>query len=426
MKILHLNTFDHGGAAVAAIRLHKALLAQGIESSMMFLNMTNYDIPSTFSYNHPGKKRPGFIHRQLIRLKNRVSPPRLTKLELNMLNLENKVDGFEMFTFNPNDLDVSTQKLWKDADIIHLHYIAGFVDYCVLEKGNKPIIWTLHDMNPFTGGCHYSSGCENFKNECVNCPQLAGTINTNNSLADQNYKRTYLSNISPVITAPSVWLYNCSSQSTLFRNFRNLHIPYSLDLSAFKPGNKTFCRDVFNLPQNKKILLFVSEILDNYRKGFDLLINALTEVNHSEVHICAVGSSNKEIEYQNGITFIGRIYDERLMALAYSAADVFVLPSREDNLPNVMLESLACGTPVIAFPVGGMPDVLKTGFNGILANDLTSESLAHSINDFFEGKCKFDSKLISENAKQNFSPILQAERYKTLYENMLNSNRNMA
>lgn len=425
MKILHLNTFDHGGAAIAAIRLHKALLAQGIDSSMIFLNKTNNNIPSTYSYNHPRKKRHDFIHRQLIRLKSSVSPPNLTKLELNMLNLQNKVDGFETFTFNPNDLDVTTQKLWKDADIIHLHYIAGFVDYCVFEKDKKQIIWTLHDMNPFTGGCHYSSGCEKFKKECTNCPQLAGTTNTNNSLADQNYKKTYLSYISPIITSPSVWLNTCSAQSTIFHNFRNFHIPYSLDISAFTQHDKTFCRQVFNLPHNKKILLFVSEFVDNFRKGFDLLINALTKVNHSEVHICAVGSNNKEIVYQNGITFIGRIYDERLMSIAYSAADVFVLPSREDNLPNVMLESLACGTPVIAFPVGGMLDILKTGFNGILANDLTSESLSNSINDFFDGKYNFDSEEISENARQSFAPLIQSERYIKLYHSMLNSSQNI-
>jgi glycosyltransferase involved in cell wall biosynthesis len=419
MKILHLNTFDHGGAAIAAIRLHKALLSQGIQSSMLFINLTNHNIPSAHSFVYPVHRRPSLIKRQFIRLVNKIRP-RLTLQEYNNLKLKNRVDGYEMFSFNPVDLDVTTQRLWMDADIIHLHYIAGFVDYRIFEKTDKPIIWTLHDMNPFTGGCHYSSGCEKYKSECIVCPQLEGTINTNNALEDQNYKMKYLSNISPIITAPSIWLKNCSSESRLFKHFQNIHIPYSLDLSVFKLHNKVFCRQVLNLPENKRVLLFVSYQLDNYRKGFDLLINALSRITHSDVHLCVIGSSYKELESQENVSFLGRIYDDRTMALAYSAADAFVMPSREDNLPNVMLESLACGTPLIAFPIGGVVDVVKTGFNGLLAKNLTSESLYAAINEFLESKNNFDPEIISQNIRDTYSPQIQALRYLTLYSKMLN------
>jgi len=422
MKILHINTYDYGGAAIAAIRLHKALIAQGINSSMLFLNETNNTLPDSYSYNTL-KINPGFIRRLYYRFKNKFFL-KFTQQFINGQKLQNKLGGFEIFSFNPSDFDITTQKIYREADVIHLHWIAGFLDYDFFKKNTKPIIWTLHDMNPFTGGCHYSSGCEKYKTECKDCPQLQGTINSDNSFLDQEYKMFFLRGHAPIITAPSQWLMQCSSQSKLFKTFKNLHVPYSLDLSVYKPQNKSFCRSALSLPQDKKILLFVSDNIENNRKGFDILLAALSIIDQTNVHICTVGKRNTEIICQSNITFLDRIFDERLMALAYSAADVFILPCREDNLPNVMLESIACGTPVIAFPVGGMLDVINTGFNGILADGLTSENLAHALNEFIEGKYKFDSYEISENAKQKFSPLIQAERYITLYQSMLDSNQN--
>lgn len=418
MKILHINTYDRGGAGIAAIRLHQALLAKGIDSSMIFLDKSNINVPSTFSYIDYNNNKKEFILRNLIRIKNKLLF-RFSHRYDNMVKLKNKVAGYEMFSFNQSDFDITTQKIVQDADIIHLHWIAGFVDYKSFKKINKPIIWTLHDMNPFTGGCHYSSGCEKYKNECRNCPQLAGTINTDNSFTDQKYKQSFLAKNSPIITTPSAWLTNCASMSSLFKNFQTLQIPYSLDLSIFKRQDKGYCRLALNLPDDKKILLFVSDSIENRRKGFDLLLNALEQLDRSDLHICAIGLKNENENYHEKITLLGSIADERLMALAYSAADVFVLPSREDNLPNVMLESLACGTPVIAFPVGGMLDVIKTGSNGILAKDLSSESLAEALTDFLDGKYIFDSEEISQDAKQKFAPTLQAERYMKLYQTML-------
>jgi glycosyltransferase involved in cell wall biosynthesis len=254
---------------------------------------------------------------------------------------------------------------------------------------------------------------------------LQGTINSDNSFSDQEYKMARLAGQSIIVTAPSKWLTRLSSQSRLFGTFKHIHIPYSLDLNVFKPYNKSYCRSVFNLPHDKKILLFVSEKIENRRKGFDLLINALSFLDRTDFHVCAVGDSNPDIKYQIDISFLGGISDERLMALAYSAADCYVLPSREDNLPNVMLESISCGTPVIAFPVGGMLDIVKTGFNGILAKDISSNSLADALNDFLEGRYEFDHVQISETAHKLFSPENQATRYITLYKSMLDYNQNL-
>jgi glycosyltransferase involved in cell wall biosynthesis len=161
--------------------------------------------------------------------------------------------------------------------------------------------------------------------------------------------------------------------------------------------------------------------LENRRKGFDLLLDVLPVLRHTNVNICVIGNLELSIKYDQKITFLGKISDERLLALAYSAADIFLLPSREDNLPNVMIESVACGTPVIAFPVGGIPDVIKTGLNGILANNLSSESLVQALNDFIQGKYTFDSRVIRDNALQMFSSKLQVTRYFERYQDMLES-----
>lgn len=422
MKILHINTYDQGGAAIAAIRLHKALLTQNINSSMLFLHKTNMSLPDSCSFVNSSKINLGFIRRQYSRVKNKLLS-KYTRHYINNQKLQNKPEGFEMFSFNPTDFDITTQKCYREADIIHLHWIAGFLDYRFFRKNTKPVIWTLHDMNPFTGGCHYSSGCEKYINECRDCPQLQGTTNSDNSFSDQEYKMSRLAGQSIIITAPSKWLTRLSSQSRLFGTFKHIHIPYSLDLNVFKPYNKSYCRSVFNLPHDKKILLFVSAEIENKRKGFDLLLDALPLLKRKNYHICVVGNNSINIPYQSEITFLGNISDERLMALAYSAADVFLLPSREDNLPNVMLESVACGMPVIAFPVGGMPDVIKTGFNGILANYISSDSLAQALNDFMESKYNVDSREISEHARHMFSPTLQATRYIELYQRMLESEK---
>ncbi len=418
MKILHISTQDQGGAPISAIRLHRALLAQGVDSTILFLTQENCDIPGSFSYISPDKKYRNLILQQLVRLKNKL----LFYLFYHYPNaqkLQNKVSGFELFSFNPSYYDITTQKIYQEADIIHLHWVPGFVDYTLFRKSSKPIIWTLLDMNPFTGGCHFSCGCEKYISACKNCPQLQGTKNSNNSFRDQQFKMAHLIGQAPIIAAPSKWLLECSSQSRLFGTLKNILMPSSLDLSIFKPLDKSLCRAALNLPQDKKIVLFVSYGIENKRKGFDLLLDAIKQINRADIHLCAIGSFNPGSDSKSGGTFLGKIYDERLMALAYAAADVFLLPSREDNLPNTMLESLACGTPVIAFPIGGIPDVIVTGSNGILANELSSTSLSCALTDFFEDKYKFNREEISKNAGELFSPVVQAKKYVSLYEEML-------
>lgn len=419
MKVLHISTADFGGAAIAAIRLHNALLAKNIDSSMLFLYRKNDSIPNSNKFEFIEKKRANYFIQQFLYFKNKIFHPPFSNDIINQQKLQNHPFGFEQFSFNRTDFDITQQKCYKEADIVHLHWIAGFVDYIFFTKNKKPVVWTLHDMFPFTGGCHYSNGCNKYFTECKNCPQLQGTIDPNNAYKDQQYKKSCLSHVFPTISSPSLWLKECSERSKLFGAFKNFHIPYSLDLSVYKFQEQSFCRKKFNLPQNKKILLFVCDTIENKRKGFDLLIDSLSLLQNSNIHICAIGERNDNTLKKSDITYLGRITDEHIMAMAYSAADAFILPSREDNLPNTMLEALSCGTPVISFSVGGMHEYIKTGFNGILAENLNAKSLANSINIFFQDKYVFNKHEIRKNAMKIFSPAIQANKYIEVYNSIL-------
>jgi glycosyltransferase involved in cell wall biosynthesis len=419
LKILHISTRDYGGAAIAAIRLHLALLKEGVDSEMLFLERKNPDIPASRSFYQEVDLSKNYWTRKFKSLIQKISSP-YAKSHRNEIKLAGRNTDQGMFSLNQTDIDISDHPSVKHTDIIHLHWCSRFVDFSSFPKINKPIVWTLHDMNPFTGGCHFSKGCKKYEKECKNCPQIKGTNNPDHAWLDQEYKRKHLEGISPIITAPSVWMKNCSEKSSLFGNYRNIALPNSVDQEIFKPLEKVFCRILLNWPLDKKILLFVSEEIDNPRKGFDLLLDALQSMRNPEILTFVIGISCVPVTNNPNIIYQGRIFDERLLSAAYSAVDALVIPSREDNLPNTMLESLACGTPVISFPVGGIPEIITQGVNGLLADKVNSECLAKSILEFFRKEKNFDKQYISEEARKFFSTQIQAKSFRELYQQLFN------
>jgi glycosyltransferase involved in cell wall biosynthesis len=419
MKILHINTYSTSGACIAASRFHLQLLEMGIESTMLFLHLRGYDLPNVIEYHKSEELPDTYLIRQKLRFRNLFFAKKPTQIELNEQKLKHQPKGLEKFSFATADVDITTQKAYKEADIIHFHWTGSFLDFSFFQKNTKPVVWTIHDMNPFTGGCHYSNGCSKYKTQCIDCPQLQGTIDANNAYIDQKYKQKMLGTNKSYIISPSKWLLDCSIESSVFNGLQCKQIFNCVDFSIFSPQDKTFSRTVFSIPNDKKILLFVSDSLENSRKGFDILVDAIKICNNKDIHLCAIGKRPKTETFDTNITYLDTIKDERLLAIAYSAADVFVLPSREDNLPNVMLESLACGVPVIALPIGGMLDVIKSGFNGILSDDISPESLSKAIKQFISDTDKFNSVAIRDDAKQKFSPQMQAAKYVEVYKSLL-------
>jgi glycosyltransferase involved in cell wall biosynthesis len=400
LKILHISTNDFGGAGIAAIRLHKALLHNNIDSNFLCLNKTSIGTPYTEKFV---QKKAYWLFRLLRRLK-------LVRYahESNTQSLRDKTGNYEMFSFPGTDCHIANHPLVNNADIIHLHWVANFLDWdSFFKKVKKPIVWTLHDMNPFLGGFHYLED-----------------RNRNQALF-QHLEEKYISvKINAVkdkenmhIVCPSHWMYTQSTKSQILGKYPHSVIPNSIPVTTFKPLDKLKSRAIFGLPPNKKIILFVAASLSNPRKGFELLLKALDHLNSEDYVLAVVGySSWRDFPQTASFYNLGQIEDEELLAAAYSTADIFVIPSIEDNLPNTMLESLACGTPIVGFNIGGIPDVVIDGFNGFMATKVEYAELYHTIMRALY--YNFDRQKIYEDTLKRFGPDIQAGRYINLYNSL--------
>jgi len=338
--------------------------------------------------------------------------------------LTNRPGHYEQFSFPYASTDLTREKIVQDADVIHLHWVAGLLDYpSFFEKINKKVVWTLHDMNPFTGGCHYSLGCEKYRENCDDCPQMAGTRNPSYSQFCLNIKMKALQGFDPLmIVTPSEWLGRVSAESSLFKKYNHQVIRYTYNEEVFKIYPRDYSRQVFNLPLDKNILLFVTDNLSNIRKGFQHLAGAVGRLSKEYPLILVfAGDVDHNTENLPFVRTLGRISDERLMSLAYSAADLVIVPSLEDNLPNVVQESLLIGTPVIGFPVGGIKEMIKPGINGLLTDECNANALEKEIVAGLS-EVKFASALsIRENALSQLNNQLIAKEYLQLYTHFLDN-----
>ena len=340
--------------------------------------------------------------------------------------MSQKPKNLEVLTFHGSIYKIQDHPLYKSADVIHLHWVSNnFLDYKSFFFNNaKPIVWTLHDMNPFTGGCHFSEDCEGYLQECLNCPQLKGTEDPNYTNKMLQGKLDAMKNLQNItIVAPSKWLLNKSKESRLFRNFTHLHIPYGIDSEILKPRDKKYSRELLGIPDNKPVILFVAHAIGNKRKGYEYLIRAIEKLDlKDKVTLCAVGGksdSNARSEFQE----LGTFSDERLMSAAYSAADVFVIPSLEDNLPNTVLESLLCGTPVIGFPTGGIKEMIEDGKNGFLCNEISVNALVDKLDQYLrEPEALEERSKIRSEAVKKYDSQVQVKQYITLYKELLQNN----
>jgi glycosyltransferase involved in cell wall biosynthesis len=401
MKILLVNTFEYGGAAKACIRLHLGLLAQGIDSNLLILHKTRNDIPKCFDFKSIYSNYNRF---QILKQRFLAS----TKHRTTYKKISNLPRGIEAFRFPSSNHDITLHPLFQEADVINLHWVATFLDWSsFFTKCNKPIVWTLHDMLPFTGGYHYELG---FPMEAYQ-----SLIESN-----LNVKKKAIAGKKINIVSLSAWLLNKSMNSSTFSHLPHHLIRNGLNDAVFRNYPQELARAVFNLPLEKKVLLFVADSTTNKRKGFSYLLQAMTQLKEEAV-IVAVGHHNADDEYTNQIQFLGPIQDERLMALAYSAADVFVIPSIEDNLPNTVLESLSCGTPVVGFPIGGIPDMVQHGVNGFLADSVCADALATTID--LALNTTFDKDLIRSAAVRTYGLEVQAQRYVGVYQSLLGPNK---
>ena len=394
MKVTHISTSDLGGAASACLRLHKALLKKGVESRVLVLDKYKPEQENVFSFFNDERK----VKKAFNFFLRHISPT------LDQRKLKGKISTYEIFSFPETVLKVHKHDIVRDAEIVHLHFISEFVDYPSFFKNTKKnFVWTLHDMNPFTGGCHYAAECRKFQKQCTDCPQLKGTKNTDRSLSIQKLKIKTMKDIkNQVVVSPSEWLKNESQSSRVFEDKIHYKIPHGIDTKEFKPHNKKFARDVFNLGHKEKLLLFIADDFKRHNKGFDVLLNALKQIKQDFRLITVGGLGNRKINADIKHTHLGYIEDKTFLSVAYSAADITVVPSIYEAFSLTTLESLASGTPTVAFDNTGPSEIIKHLETGYLAGIGHIDELAEGISHIL-----FDDKNLENYSKQAREDVLK-------------------
>jgi glycosyltransferase involved in cell wall biosynthesis len=424
MKIVQINTYDiQGGAARAAYRLHKGLREIGEDCRML----VRYKASSDDSvYRIDARKDSAKLDEEFY-----LDQIQHCYIDRHRTDLSNTI-----FSLPYPGYDLSESALVQAADIINLHWVAWYQSLTTLHglfSLGKPVVWTLHDQWAFTGGCHYSAGCDKYIRDCSSCPQLADDP-FDLSAAILKDKIELFKNVNLTVVTPSKWLAGCAGVSRLFKNVRVEVIPNSLEVDVFMPVPKAEAKQRLSLPEDTITLLFGAHSGEEKRKGFGELIGAITYckshpefqklLDENKITVLCFGYPAKELT-TIGIPIIslGYLDSEERVRDAYAASDMFILPSLEDNLPNTMLEALSCGTPVVAFDVGGIPDVVKDDVNGKLAPVKDTRLLAEAILDLILNPEK--SAAMGKNGRKqirdDYKLRVQAQHYTALYKEVLDT-----
>jgi glycosyltransferase involved in cell wall biosynthesis len=411
MKVLMLNTFDEvGGAARSAVRLLQGLRTLCIDAALLVQFKT-------------GNATAVIGSRNLVRIL-----ARRLKIFLGLLPVRiypNKPENNFTPALLPDHLFPEIAEI--NPDIIHLHWLgAGFLRLETLRKLNPPLIWTLHDSWPFTGGCHVPFECRKYRQSCGACPVLGSTKEKDLSRRIWERKAKAWRGLNLTLVAPSRWLADCARASSLFAGIRVEVIPNGLNTGTFLPGDKVKARKSLGLPQDKRIILFgaVRGTADP-NKGFHLLAPALQLLCKSLPGTLALvfGSSGFEPIPAVGmpVMSLGKIADDRTLAAIYSAADVFVVPSMQEAFCQTAAEAMACGTPVVAFGATGLLDVVEHQKTGYLAEPYDVEALAQGIAWVLDDQTRHAelSRRARQKAVTEFSLDKMADRYVALYRELL-------
>ena len=413
LKVTIVSTYDnYGGASIAALRLHQSLLKAGIESNMLVKEKNGND-EKVFSISTKAFQK-------------KISFLKFAAERLYFLRFEKNKSV--RFAFSPANIgsDISSHPLILEADVIHLHWVNfGFLSLQSLKKLfalNKPIVWTFHDMWAFTGGCHYSHGCNNYQSHCNGCPFLSWPSPHDLSWQIFEKKEKLFINTPFKIITCSNWLNKITNQSALLGRFNISTIHNPIDTDFFVAGDKIKAREKFQIPLDKKIILFGAVNTSDPRKGFNLLIGALNilQTNNclQNVELMIFGKSDEKIidSLPLKVHSLGKLGPSQIVD-AYSAADILVLPSVEDNLPNTVAEAMSCSLPVVAFNAGGLPEMVDHLLNGFLARPLSAQSLAEGINKLLFNADDENFKLSArKKALNSFSEKINTQKYIEVYQ----------
>lgn len=407
MKILILSARDlRGGAARAAYRLHQGLLTASVDSKMLVQNKLS-DCATIIA---PKSK----MQRGIAAMK-----PALDQLPLSLYRHRDRSINIYSSQWLPNNIVEQIEQI--NPDVINLHWVnGGFVPIEALRKFRQPLVWTLHDMWAFTGGCHYSGTCDRYLESCGACPQLGSKSYGDLSRWNWRRKAKAWRDLNLTIVTPSQWLANCAKSSSLLQHFPVKVIGNGIDPQVYQPHDPAIARKIFNLPTDKKILLFGAlNSTQDQRKGFTLLRSALEHLKSSpqadQIELVIFGASRPAQPLNFGFKthYVGQLSDDVALSLLYATADVFVAPSIQDNLPNTVLEALFGGTPCAAFNIGGMPDLIEHEHNGYLAQPEQPQDLAQGIDWILAEEARHQQLKINSRTKAvaHFNLEQQTQRY---------------
>ncbi len=418
MKVLLLSTFDiRGGAARAAYRLHQGLRSLSIDSRMLVQEKSSDDWTVIAPQN---------------RVQMGIAKTRAT-IDALPLRFYRQFDNYGAFfpQWLPDNLPTKIQGI--QPDILNLHWISGgFVQIETLKKFKQPMVLTLHDMWAFTGGCHYSQDCDRYTISCGNCPQLHGHPNSRQAQDISrwvwNRKAKAWKDLDLTIVTPSQWLANVAKTSSLVGD-RPIHvIPNGIDTQIYKPIDPKLARALLQLPQDKHLLLFgAMRATSDPRKGWQFLqptLQLLKQTDwHDRIELVIFGASQPEqaVDFGFPCHYLGQLHDQLSLSVMYAAVDLLLVPSIQDNLPNTVMESISCGTPCVAFKIGGIPEMIQHQQQGYLAEPFNCQDLAHGIDWVLNDPHRHQNLRLAARAKaeQEFTQSLQASRYQKLFQQIL-------
>ena len=409
MKVLIVNTSDiQGGAARAAYRLHNALLTQNIDSHMLVMSKSSND----YTVKGPVTK----IQKAFRKLRPTLDsiPTRFYKEKTKTLFSPSWL-GFSGMVDKINEIN---------PDIVHLHWICGgMMSIEDIARINTPIVWSLHDMWAFTGGCHYDEECNGYEKECGSFKGLGSK--KENDLSRKIFKRkqkVFESKKNITIIGLSNWLNECSKNSILLKSKKHINLPNPIDTNIFKPFDKDKARELWNLPKDKKLVLFgAMGATSDPRKGFDELSKAMQKLKNDNIEFVVFGSNRPQNAPDFGFKthYLGNLADDISLVTLYSAVNVMVVPSLQENLSNAIMESLACCTPVVGFDIGGNSDMIEHKKTGYLAKSFDTNDLANGIEWIIKNNSNNMSNNIRNKVLKEFDSKLITPKYLDIYSELM-------
>ena len=418
LRILFLNSSDtNGGAAIAAYRLFAGLRNEGVTVKMLVRDKATNDPDVISCLDFEQKGWIGKLGKLIWKIRNRIRKQKWKKYPNRESIFLNDLDSISLLRAIHS----------IDFDILHLHFVANrFLDLHELTKIDKPIVWTLHDSWAFTGICHFFYDCKRYEESCGCCPMLHS--DNPNDFTNQIWKiknRIY-KNCNLHIVTPSNWLGNCATKSSLFSRFPLSVIPNGINTQLYKRLPVTEAREGLGLDADKHYLLFgaVNAASDS-NKGFDLLIASLKQlkqIDNKQIELLVFGAEQPscKLNFDFPTTYMGIIRDENKLVHIYNSADVVIVPSRSENFSNTILESLSCGTPVVAFDIGGNSDLIEHKQNGYLARHFDTHNLANGIVWCLENNIgRTLSVTAQKGVKAKFSLMDSSNKYLRLYNKIV-------